>query len=249
MLLELQKGIIYGPVRSRRLGSSLGINLLSTTEKVCTFNCLYCQYGWTDFTKMKNAAFPDVDEVLRSIETALTNLKSTPSYLTFSGNGEPTLHPRFAEIVEGLVKLRDKHSPDSSTAILSNSSRIHEPHIQESLAQLDLRIMKLDAGNEDMLSIYNKPCKGVNLEQIVEALVQMENVTIQALFTDGIKGNLTPKNVEEWLEKVFRIKPAMVQIYSLDRDYPSEGIKQAGRNQLLEVKKVLEEGKTSSEVY
>jgi wyosine [tRNA(Phe)-imidazoG37] synthetase (radical SAM superfamily) len=224
MLLELQQDIIYGPVQSRRLGSSLGINLLPTGMKVCTFNCVYCQYGWTDYALLKNAPFPSVDDVLHAVEEALQALPESPSYITFSGNGEPTLHPQFPEIVEGVKDLRDRLAPSAKTAILSNSSRVSNKTVCEALEQLDVRIMKLDAGRVKTFETYNQPFQGIFLDDIIDSLSCLDHVTVQALFTGGKLGNFRTKHLSEWIEKLKRIKPVDVHVYTLDRDCPSDAI-------------------------
>ena len=140
MLLELQRKIIYGPVNSRRLGRSLGINILPRSQKICSFNCLYCQYGLNDRKNSKNnkVIFPDQNEVLLAVENALKHLDPPPAYLTFSGNGEPTLHPEFPDIVDRIQWLKKKQCPESKTAILSNSSTVTTPKIKKNGAFKDV---------------------------------------------------------------------------------------------------------------
>ncbi|MBN1755766.1 radical SAM protein [bacterium] len=239
MLLPLQKGIIYGPVQSRRLGISLGINLLPTEHKVCSFNCLYCQYGWTDYSVMNDGPFPDEDEISEALHNSIQKLNSPPAYLTFSGNGEPTLHPRFTAIVEKVLKIRDELSPSSKIAVLSNSSMVHLPEIRAALERVDLRIMKLDAGNPNMLDSYNKPIQKITLDMITEGLIQLKKVTIQSLFTGGIMGNYTKDNIQDLLFRLRLIEPVMVQIYTLDRGYPSQSILELGRKDLERIKRML----------
>ncbi|MFQ5825374.1 MAG: radical SAM protein, partial [bacterium] len=134
MVLPLQTSIIYGPIKSRRLGNSLGINLLSTEKKICTFNCVYCQYSWTKIHSLKienKVLLPRVPEVLKAVETALRTIHPKPAYITFSGNGEPTLHPDFTEIVDGVIQLRNRFAPCSNTAILTNSTQAIHGNIRK----------------------------------------------------------------------------------------------------------------------
>ncbi len=252
MLLSLQKNIVYGPVSSRRLGCSLGINLLPIRVKTCNFNCLYCQYGWTDLKRMENPdfkTFPSIDTVLEAVERALRALQPPPAYLTFSGNGEATLHPAFPEIVEGINRLRDRYMPSTKTAILSNSTRVTDPVIRKALCRLDQCIMKLDAGNEATFRRYNGPLAGIHLQDVVDGLKKMSAVIIQSLFTGGIDGNSLPGDIDTWLEAVLAISPSAVQIYSLDRQAPSSLILPLELSTLAEIQKNLETNGVPSEMF
>ena len=145
--LKLKTGITYGPVNSRRLGRSLGINLSPNSYKACSFSCVYCHYGWTDYFigdySEVQSDIPEPDEVRRELEEVLK--KGTEfDYITFSGNGEPTLHPQFDRIVDLVVETRDKYSPEKKVAILSNSSMLNKREVLNALGRIDLRIMKLD---------------------------------------------------------------------------------------------------------
>ena len=221
MLLPPQTGVVYGPVRSRRLGVSLGINALPPRGKVCTFDCLYCQYGWTDETGA-GVAYPSVAEVLEGVEAALAACAAPPAHLTFSGNGEPTLHPRFTELVDGVIRIRDRRAPSARTAVLSNGTRVGDPSIREALGRLDVRIMKLDAGTDETLRRFNRPAPGISIDEIVDGLRSLGGVTIQSLFAAGPAGNSTPADIEAWVRRVVEISPVAVQIYTLDREWPSE---------------------------
>ena len=178
MLLNLQNGIVYGPVHSRRLGCSLGINVLPANQKVCSFNCLYCQYGWTDYSMLESVVYPAPEDIFKAIELTLTRLPRSPDYITLSGNGEPTCHPNFVSIVDGILRLRDRFSPTSQVAILSNSSTVPTLIIRESLEKLDVRIMKLDVGALKPFQTYNIPAPDVSLEAIIEGLSLLRDVTV-----------------------------------------------------------------------
>lgn len=252
MLLELQKGVVYGPVRSRRLGFSLGLNILPATTKVCTFNCLYCQYGWTDFRALDNPAalgLPSADQVVKALEAALRRLPAPPAFITFSGNGEPTVHPDFARIARDVVAVRDKLAPSVRTAILSNSTTVASEEVREALSLLDVRIMKLDTGTAGMLERYNQPAPGTDLDIIVQGLRALPNLTIQALFSDGARGNSSPSDVEAWVRVVKYLAPAAVQIYTLDRGYPSGDICALERSRLDGIADDLGEAGVASEVF
>lgn len=252
MLLPLQTGITYGPVHSRRLGRSLGINVLPAGRKVCNFDCRYCQYGWTDpvaLASMTAADYPQVEEVLAAVASALQALPEPPDYVTFSGNGEPTLHPRFREIAEGVVGIRDRLTPRARTAILSNSSRVTDPEVHAALGRLDVRIMKLDAGTEAGFARYNRPVGGLSLEAIVEGLRALPDVTLQTLLTGGSAGNMDEAEVEAWLTRVRRIHPRLVQLYTLDRKAPDRYLLPATREQLAALAGRLAESGVPAEVF
>ncbi len=249
MLLALQSDIIYGPVQSRRLGRSLGVNVLPFRKKVCSFDCLYCQYGRlapVNETEAWKNEFPDVADVLTALEQALINLPQPVNYITFSGNGEATLHPYFRELVEGVRDLRDRLSAASKTAILSNSTTVSDPHIREALALLDVRIMKLDAGTQEMFIHYNQPAAGITLKDTVNGLALLEGVTIQSLFTKGPDCNFSPTHLAVWVEQIKKIAPVFVQIYSLARKSPTKTLIPLEKKELLQVLALLESEKISS---
>ena len=232
MLLTPKPGIIYGPVASRRLGFSLGINLLPPREKPCTFDCAYCQYGFTKRAPFPGDAFPAVDDVLSAVEKALNDLPTPPAFLTFSGNGEPTTHPHFPLAVEGVIAIRNRRLPSTKVAILSNSTRVFDPLVRQALALLDTRIMKLDAGTEAVFQRYCRPMEPVTLDQIVTGLRELPNIIVQALFTGGPGGNADPDHLRAWVEKVVAIAPIDTQIYTLDRDWPSHDLRPLANGEL-----------------
>jgi wyosine [tRNA(Phe)-imidazoG37] synthetase (radical SAM superfamily) len=252
MLLELKRGITYGPVRSRRLGASLGINLLPAEGKLCTFDCLYCQYGWTDYRLLRTtpaAAFPPVVEVLQRVEDALVSLPDPPAYLTFSGNGEPTLHPNFPSIVEALIPLRDRMAPKARMAILSNSATVTDYRIRTALAKLNVRIMKLDAGCEPAWRRFNRPAPTVRWADVLIGLRELGEVTIQCLFADGPDGNVGEPDVEAWLKTVAWVNPIAVQIYTLARDTPSRSITPASAQKLESIRERLLAQSIAAQVF
>ncbi|HVP14308.1 MAG TPA: radical SAM protein [Terriglobales bacterium] len=253
MTIAPQRGIVYGPVRSRRLGRSLGINLLPAGRKVCTFDCVYCQYGWSDagaLASMRPDEWPRVEEVLGAVEAALVRLaEDPPAYLTFSGNGEPTLHPRFGEILTGVKELRDRLAPRARTAVLSNSSRVGDASVRKALAALDRRIMKLDAGTEEGFRRVSRPLDGLTLADVVAGLSALEEVTIQTLLIAGPDGNLEPGEIEAWLARIAAIRPSVVQLYTLDRGAPSDRIEAAGEEQLESAAERLKKAGVAARVF
>lgn len=226
--LPLQSGIVYGPVNSRRLGASLGVNLLPCGYKLCSFNCLYCQYDWThkptlNLTyQIKDLPRPEaVSAALQASLQRIAKRRSRLDCITFSGNGEPTLHPDLAEIVAAAKQLRDQYLPQVKLVILSNSSTVGREEVRAALEMLDLKVMKLDAGSEDLIRRLNTPTPPFYIGEIVAGLKNLKNVILQSIFVQGRVTNTDPDSVELWLEKVREIHPTLVQVYTLDRQ-PAE---------------------------
>jgi len=237
-ILAIKKDIIYGPVNSRRLGASLGINLFPGREKLCSFDCLYCQYGWTSrhvLDGISAGEYPGADETGETLERALSNPAVEPAWLTLSGNGEASLHPAFAGIVERIISVRDRMAPSAKTAILSNSTTVGNEAVRGVLARLDRPIMKLDCAMEELFLSYNRPCEGVKLSAVLDGLTELsaiKPVTIQILLTAGKGGNYTEQNTAALRMALQRIKPESVQLYTLHRGYPSAEIEPLGGREL-----------------
>jgi wyosine [tRNA(Phe)-imidazoG37] synthetase (radical SAM superfamily) len=242
-LLQLQDGIIYGPVDSRRLGASLGLNILPVQYKACPFNCAYCQYGFTPsngyISESDGRDLPSVDDIKTALEDALEEYPSV-SYITFSGNGEPTLHPDFSKIVDVVKKIKDNVAPSAKEAILSNSALVHRAETRDALMKLDVRFMKLDAGDENTFRRFNRPHKDISYDQMVNGLKQLEDIYIQTLFAGGEYGNCNDDAVEKWIEKIGEIKPLGCHIYSLDRPSADGRLTLVDREGLLEIKERTE---------
>jgi wyosine [tRNA(Phe)-imidazoG37] synthetase (radical SAM superfamily) len=251
MTIELKRGIFYGPVASRRLGRSLGINLLPPRGKLCPFDCVYCQYGSTACHDPSRLAgeLPSVEQVEAAVETALRRLDEPPEWLTFSGNGEPTLHPAFPAMVDAVIDLRDRLCPQARTAILSCSTEIGRPPVQSALGRLDARIMKLDVGSEEDLQRYNRPANGVNLEGIVDGLRQLGDVTIQSLLTAGDEGNFNGSSLKAWLDRVVELAPQTVQIYTLDRPTACHALLPVGLSELRAMAAALQRANLRAEAF
>ncbi len=246
--IPLQRGIIYGPVNSRRLGRSLGINILPTRIKLCTFNCVYCQYGWARPSSQAHP-LPQIPEIITALEDALQRLSSPPAYLTFSGNGEPTLHPDFAAIADQVIRLRNQYLPEARTAVLSNSSTVSWPAVRDAVSGLDVRIMKLDCGLEKCFRAFNRPARGIKFKTITTGLKELPDVTIQSLFAGGPGGNFTSDNLDAWIAAVKEIKPVEVQIYTLDRGYSSRKILPVTRDALVQLKGRLQQQGITANAY
>jgi wyosine [tRNA(Phe)-imidazoG37] synthetase (radical SAM superfamily) len=224
-MLPLQEGLVYGPVRSRRLGHSLGVNILPRNLKTCTLNCSYCQYGWTKTpvrdARDVSAPWPSPSVIAKAVSLALARLlagRERLDRLTLAGNGEPTLHPQFPEVVAELRALRDACAPNLPIAVLSNSTTVDLPGVAAALNDLDERYMKLDAGETALLRRVNAAT--ISVEQIVAGLKQLKNVVVQALFVRDRLGridNATDLAVANWIAVLKTIRPAAVHIYSIDR--------------------------------
>lgn len=221
--------IIFGPVKSRRLGVSLGINLLPGSRKVCNFNCIYCECGWTIDKTAEKSALPKRDEIYRALERKLSEMKSknsAPDVITFAGNGEPTLHPDFPAIVDDTIELRNRYFPEARIAVLSNSTTITIPSVREALLKVDQNILKLDSGFDLTVRVHNQPRVNVNVAELIANLRKFNGqLIIQTLFLRGTHNgksvdNTTPGEIEAWLRAVEMIKPFEVMIYTISRDTP-----------------------------
>jgi wyosine [tRNA(Phe)-imidazoG37] synthetase (radical SAM superfamily) len=236
--LELQEGIIYGPINSRRLGRSLGINLLPTTFKLCPFNCIYCQYGWTeahtDDASKHLDDLPTTDELKEALEGWLKG-DAKVSYITFSGNGEPCLHPQFDKMVKIASELRHKYVPQAKLAVLSNSSCLGRSEVMKGLKQLDVRIMKLDCGSEETFRKVNRPHKNLKYEAVIEGLKNLDDIVIQSVLVDGEISNIGNGEIEEWIERLDYIKPKEVQIYSIDRPSADQTLRLVEKEKLKDI--------------
>ncbi len=244
--IALQSGIIYGPVKSRRLGWSLGLNISPTNYKFCSFNCVYCQYGWTTVcaidTDDRRRDFPAPEEFEKALENALYEHKEKEiDNITFSGNGEPTIHPQFVELVDIAKKSKDKYLPKAKLGVLSNSSMVSMEKVRKALAKLDFRIMKLDAGGSETFQKINCSCPGVDYATIVNGLKSLENITLQTMFVDGSIGNVGDEEVRNWIERINEIKPLKVQIYSLHRPPAASSLREVPEEKLREIAARAEE--------
>jgi wyosine [tRNA(Phe)-imidazoG37] synthetase (radical SAM superfamily) len=234
---------IFGPVKSRRLGSSLGINLLPTTRKVCSYNCIYCECGWNQ-DHNDQEKLPVADEVIKLLDEQLKKMKDKGDaldFITFAGNGEPTLHPEFPEIIEETITLRNKYFPEVKIAVLSNSSQIHKKNVFDALNRVDKNILKIDSAFAETCRQLNKPVGNFNIEDLVQNLTKFKgNVVIQTMFLRGVSEGIPVDNTTEvelnaWLEVIKKIRPKEVMIYSIDRDTPAENLEKIPLKKLKEI--------------
>lgn len=218
----LLPGTVYGPVNSRRYGRALGLNLVPVGRKVCSFDCVYCECGFTDHKALEypKESFPPADALLAETERVLERFRKAgnePDSIVLSGNGESTLHPEFAAISRGLVEIRDRSAPKSRLVLLSNGTTLKDPQVRETVALYDERVMKLDAGREETFRKMCRPLVPITLDEVVGLLRSVRPYTLQTMFIHAPVDNATPEEIEAWIERVRRAGPESVQIYSLDR--------------------------------
>ena len=239
--ISLQPGIIYGPVLSRRLGRSLGINILPTTQKVCSFNCIYCQYGYTSRYTLKPDPLdlPTISDIIHAVEKALKKPRTIDN-LTFSGNGEPTLHPDFPEIVKAVKELRDRFRPSAKLVLLSNASTIINPKINEIFSLIDTPMLKLDAGDEETLRKINQPVASISFHDITVEMKRIRPPVIQSVLIDGAVSNIHNESYEAWAKAVASIHPQIVHIYSTERPTPLTDVKRVSPQILIKIKDDLQ---------
>ncbi|MFN8258443.1 MAG: radical SAM protein [Bacteroidales bacterium] len=221
--------IIFGPVKSRRLGISLGINLLPVDSKLCNFNCIYCECGWTPETRKMKAIFHNRELVAQELERKLKKMvlaNENLDAITYAGNGEPTMHPEFEGIIDDTIKLRNKYYPNARIVVLSNSTLLNRAKVLNALNKVDDPILKLDSVFPETIELLNKPLGAFNIEKLIDQLVKFKrNLIIQTMFVKGsFKGknvdNTTDEEVSAWINALHKIKPRMVMIYTIDRDTP-----------------------------
>lgn len=240
--------IVFGPIRSRRLGSSLGINLLPSDGKLCNFDCVYCECGWNADGRT-STALPTVDEVVAAMKQKIEAVSSegvSVDSITFSGHGEPTLHPGFAEIVDALVPLRDKYLPGAVISVLSNATTVVDPKVRAALKKVDNPILKLDAPTEDLVRCVNKPSCNYKLESVLEALESFKgDFILQTMFLHGVEPDysLDREALNAWKDIVRRLSPRQIQVYSLDRPSPCEALRKMDYDLMrLLVQDLVDEG-------
>jgi len=240
---------IFGPVKSRRLGISLGINLLPNDGKVCTFDCLYCECGFNADRRAKSL-LPTREEVANALEKKLeemSNENALPDVLTFAGNGEPTIHPQFNDIIDDTIALRDRYCPKAKVSVLTNATLITREKVFEALCKVDNNILKLDTVDADYIRTLDRPTGRYDLSAIIEKMKAFNGrAVIQTMFLKGtVDGkeldNTTDKYVLPWLEAVKKIAPREVMIYTIDRETPQDGLSKATKEELDRIVALLQE--------
>lgn len=234
----MQPGILYGPVRSRRLGRSLGINLMPGRYKLCSLDCVYCGYGPTGDHQTavieRSENLPSLDHVVRALEQAARSSVRFDA-ITFSGNGEPTLHPHFAELVDALVRIRDRFRLRTQIALLSNSTGLGRKQVRESIRLIDIPIFTLDAGTAETFRAVNRPAAGIDFEALVDDLASLEAITIQTVLLEGPATNCTRNELRSYLFRIARIRPKEVHLTTIDRTHSGVSIRPVSRARLEEI--------------
>lgn len=235
---------IFGPIHSRRLGVSLGVNLMPRDGKVCTFDCLYCEAGFNAQGPGK-AGIPDRAEVKKLLEAKLADMKQKDEPLdviTFSGNGEPTLHPDFKGVIDDTIELRDRYFPNVKISVLSNSTRINQQPVVEALKRVDNNILKLDSAIDSTVRLIDRPTYPTySVDSIVDSMKQFGNdLIIQTMFLRGSHDgtpidNTTDHEVDALIEVYKKLKPREVMIYSIDRKTPEENLVKVEKDELLKI--------------
>lgn len=239
---------IFGPVHSRRLGVSLGINLMPGDGKICTFDCIYCECGFNCEHKT-HLRRPTREEVAEALESRLKDMQENgpkPDVLTFAGNGEPTAHPHFAEIMNDALALRDKYFPQAKVSVLSNSTMIDRQEVFDALNRVDNNILKLDTVNADYIRRVDRPTSsGYDVQKIVERMKAFKgNLIIQTMFMKGSYEGVSVDNTGDeyvlpWMEAVKQIAPRQVMIYTIDRETPAHELKKATHEELDRIAAML----------
>ena len=239
--------IVFGPIFSRRLGSSLGVNILPTTGKLCNFDCIYCECGWNKDGK-SDGCFPRLAEVEAALEEKMSKAaaEGVPvDSITFSGNGEPTMNPDFPQIVEATVRLRDRYFPEAKVSVLSNAVLVARKEIAEALKKVDNPILKIDASSDELVAKMNKPVGRYRLAEIVEALKGFEgNFILQTMFLRSKDFDTTTKEaLEAWMNIVRELRPREIMVYTIDRETPDKSLGKYTVEEMTEfMQPLLDEG-------
>ena len=246
--------IIFGPVKSRRLGVSLGINLLPLFGKICTFDCVYCECGMN--ADNQTGSLPKASEVYAALRAKLVEMKEVgpaPDVITFAGNGEPTIHPEFSLIIDQTISLRNEFFPNARVSVLSNATQIDNPSVYNALIKVDQAILKLDSAFDETVRILNRPlAKAFTVRKLVENMKAFNgNLIIQTLFIRGsYRGetfdNTTEEEVSAWIALLQEINPESVMIYAIERETP---VKSVEKISLKELNAIAKRVKTETGIY
>ena len=220
--------IVFGPIFSRRLGSSLGVNILPVTGKLCNFDCIYCECGWNRDGK-SDGHFPRLKEVEAALEEKMSKAaaEGVPvDSITFSGNGEPTMNPDFPQIVEATLRLRDQYFPEAKVSVLSNAVLVARKDIAEALKKVDNPILKIDASSDALIAKMNKPVGRYRLAEIVDALKTFDgNFILQTMFLRSMEFDTTAQEaLEGWMNIVRELKPREIMVYTIERETPDKSL-------------------------
>lgn len=243
----LREDTVFGPIHSRRLGTSLGINLLPTGGKICSFDCIYCECGWNrDGQEDKN--LPSAGKVRSDLSSKLSELCAEGVHIdsiTFSGDGEPTLNPEFPQIIDDTLALRDRFCPDAVVSVLSNATRVHVPAVFDALRKVDNPIMKIDAPTDALVSLIDRPAPGYSLERVIESLRGFKgDFILQTMFLRGPGfDSSSPEVLNGWMDIVRDLKPRKTMVYTIDRPTPMSGLKKISVDEMTAlVRPLIDEG-------
>ncbi len=242
--------IIFGPVKSRRLGVSLGVNLLPTNKKFCNFDCLYCECGWSNNSAVTIENLPSRELCKEELEKKIRSMSEediVPDVITFAGNGEPTIHPDFLGIIEDTIEIRDKLCPEARIAVLSNSTTLHKTHVVKALKKVDQSILKLDTAIEETYQFVNRPSSGTTISKIIDQLKNYgDRLILQTLFLKGsYKGvnidNSSNNELEKLLAAYKKIQPESIMIYTFERDTPLDSLEKISIKKLNEIARKIKQ--------
>lgn len=243
----LREELVFGPIRSRRLGWSLGINLLPTQGKLCNFDCIYCECGWNKDGK-GDKRLPSAKEFEAALSSKLEDCRKKRvaiDSITFAGDGEPTLNPDFPLITDIAIELRNKYYPDAKISVLSNATMVGRDSIFDALSKVDNPIMKLDAPTDELAKIINKPSPGYSVERVVKYLKKFDgNFILQTMFLKSdIYDSGNPEIMKKWMDIVRELRPREIMVYTIDRETPMTGLHKYSVEEMTEfVKPLIDEG-------
>ena len=235
--------IVFGPIRSRRLGSSLGVNILPSKGKLCNFDCVYCECGWNR-DGVSDRKFPTLAEGEEALESKISTLAADGvpvDSITFSGNGEPTVNPDFPEIIDVVLRLRDRFYPSAKVSVLSNATMLDRNEVFEALRKVDNPILKIDAPNDALVTMINKPQGSYSLENVVARMAEFKgDFVLQTMFLRSPDFDLG-QTVEDWRNIVRRLKPRETMVYTIDRETPDKTLQKYTVEQMTEFVKPLQD--------
>ena len=245
----LREETVFGPIFSRRLGTSLGINLLPEKGKICNFDCIYCECGWNKDGR-DDTVIPSAAKVRADLENMLVRLQKQNTKvdsITFSGDGEPTINPAFPQIIDDTLRLRDELAPTAKVSVLSNATRVHLPEVFRALCKVDNPIMKIDAPTNALIERINKPAPGYDIARVVEALEQFRgNFVLQTCMLRSREYDFDssrPEVLDGWMDIVRRLRPREIMVYTIDRPTPAQGLEKFTVEEMTAlVQPLLDEG-------
>ncbi|MBL4705395.1 MAG: radical SAM protein [Flavobacteriales bacterium] len=230
--------VIFGPINSRRLGKSLGVNLLPSQSKLCNFSCNYCECGWSE--NKNKPTLPSAELVIETLISKLDNNQEI-DYITLAGNGEPTTHPQFNKIVSQIIETRNRLAPETKISVLTNGTMLYKESVKKALSAVDQVQIKLDTGLESSFIRINRPSGGFSLDKLIKQINSLTfDFEIQSIFLDGNQdgisvGNSSDLEIRKWLKLIYSIYPSMVHIYTIDRETPQKGLLKVSNQRLKSI--------------